>query len=101
MRKLALLSTLAAAVTLGACKKTGEGQYQIQTPDVNVSTDTQTVNTPSVDVGTKTDTINTPVVGTTKDTIIVDRPTAGMKKTEVKVPTVDVNTARENAKSHP
>ena len=72
MRKLAMAVILAAA--LGACKKTGEGEYKVETPDVNVSTDTHTVQTPSVDVGTKTDTMI------------------------VKTPTVDVNTPEERAK---
>jgi hypothetical protein len=81
---------LAAAGSLAACQKTGENEYKVQTPEVNVSTDTSTIRTPDIDVGTKVDTINTPVVGTTKDTIIVDRPTAGTKKTEVRTPTVDV-----------
>lgn len=95
MRKLALVYTFAAAAALGACQKTGEGEYQVKTPDVDVKTDTATIRTPSVDVGTKVDTINTPVVGTTKDTLIVDRPTAGTKKTEVRVPTVDVKGPNE------
>ena len=90
VRKLAFALTIAAATTLGACQKTGEGEFQVKTPDVDVSTDTTTIRTPSVDVGSKVDTINTPVVGTTKDTLIVDRPTVGTKKTEVKTPTVDV-----------
>ncbi len=90
MRKSAFALALAATAALGACQKTGEGEFQVKTPDVDVNTKTTTVQTPSVDVGTKTDTINTPVVGTTKDTLIVDRPTAGTKKTEVQVPTVDV-----------
>ena len=89
MRKLALALTLAAATTLGACQKTGEGEFQVKTPDVDVSTDTTTIKTPSVDVGTKTDTISTPVVGTTKDTLIVDRPTVGTEKREVQRPTVE------------
>lgn len=95
MRKLALTMTLAATAALGACKKTGDGEYQVKTPDVDVNTKTTTVQTPTIETGTKTDTINTPVVGTTKDTVIVDRPTAGTKKTEVKVPTVDVKTPSE------
>ena len=90
MRHRNILLVLAAAASLAACKKTGENEFQVQTPEVNVSTDTSTVRTPDVDIGTKVDTINTPVVGTTKDTIIVDRPTAGTKKTEVRTPTVDV-----------
>ena len=86
MRKLTV--ALALVATLGACKKTGEGQYEVQKPVVGTQTDT--VHTPTVDVGSKIDTINTPTVGSTKDTLIVDRPTVGTKKTEVKVPTVDV-----------
>jgi hypothetical protein len=89
MRK-ALLGVALLVLPIAACKKTGENEYQVKTPDVNVSTDTHTVRTPSVDVGTKTDTISTPVVGTKKDTIVIDKPVAGTKKTEVKVPTVKV-----------
>ena len=86
MRKSAVAFALVATAALGACKKTGEGEYQVKTPDVNVSTDTTTIRTPSV--GTETDTINTPVVGTTKDTVVINRPTVGTKKTEVQVPVV-------------
>jgi hypothetical protein len=89
MRKT-LLGAALLLLPLAACKKTGYNEYQVQTPDVNVSTDTHTVRTPDVDVGTKTDTINTPVVGTKKDTLIIDKPVAGTKETEVKVPTVKV-----------
>lgn len=89
MRK-ALLGVALLVLPIAACKKTGENEYQVKTPDVNVSTDTHTVRTPSVDVGSKTDTISTPVVGTKKDTIVIDKPVAGTKKTEVKVPTVKV-----------
>lgn len=87
MRKLVIAAAL-LALPLAACKKTGENQYQVQTP--TVGTDTHTVTTPSVDVGSKIDTINTPTVGTKKDTIIVDKPVVGTKKTEVKTPTVKV-----------
>lgn len=86
MRKLSI--ALALVATLGACKKTGDGEYQVEKPVVGTQTDT--IHTPTVDVGTKVDSINTPTVGTTKDTLIVDRPTVGTKKTAVKVPTVDV-----------
>lgn len=87
MRKLVIAAAL-LALPLAACKKTGENQYQVQTP--TIGTDTHTVTTPSVDVGSKIDTINTPTVGTKKDTIIVDKPVVGTKKTEVKTPTVKV-----------
>jgi hypothetical protein len=82
VRKLAFAVALTAVSTLGACKKTGEGEYQVEKPVVGTTTDT--VHTPSVDVGAKTDTITTPTVGT--------------KKTEVKVPSVDVKSPNENKK---
>jgi hypothetical protein len=67
MRKFIAVLALAAVSTLGACKKTGEGEYQVKTPEVDVKTDTHTVQTPSVDAGM------------TKDTLIVDRPTVDVK----------------------
>ena len=85
MKRIMLLGAL-VALPLAACKKTGENQYQVQTP--TIGTDTHTVTTPSVDVGTKVDTINTPVVGTQTETLVVKKPVVGTKKTEVKVPVV-------------
>lgn len=87
MSKSALLTTLLAAAALGACSKTGDGQYEVKTPTVDVGTKSTTVNTPTI--GTKTDSISTPVVGTKKDTIVIDKPVVGTKKTEVKVPTIN------------
>jgi hypothetical protein len=89
MRK-SLLGVALLVLPLAACKKTGENEYQVKTPDVNVSTDTHTVRTPDVDVSTKKDTISTPVVGTQKDTVVIDKPVVGTKKTEVTTPTVKV-----------
>jgi len=80
------LGLVAAVLALAACKKTGEGEYQVQTPTISVGTDTHTVRTPTV--GTRTDTVNVPVVGTKKDTIIVDKPVVGTQKKAVTVPTV-------------
>ena len=74
MRKLIPLLVVTALLATEACKKTGEGEYEVERPVIGTKVDT--VHTPSVDVGTKVDTITTPTVGT--------------KKTEVKVPTVDV-----------
>ena len=78
MRILTLAIAIAALSTVGACKKTGEGQYEVQKPVV----------------GTQTDTINTPTVetGTVKDTITV--PTVGTEKKEVSVPKVEVKKPR-------
>jgi len=89
MRKT-LLGVALLVLPVAACKKTGENEYQVKTPEVNVSTDSHTVRTPSVDVGTKTDTLNVPVVGTKKDTIVIDKPVVGTKPAEVKTPTVKV-----------
>ncbi len=89
MRKT-LLGAALLVLPLAACKKTGDNEYQVKTPDVNVSTDTHTITTPSVDVGTRKDTISTPVVGTKPETLIVQKPVVGTKKTEVTTPTVKV-----------
>ena len=70
MRKLAAVAAVMAVVAISACKKTGEGEYQVEKPVVGTVTDT--LNTPSVDVG--------------KDTVAVT------------VPTVDVKTPDENKK---
>jgi hypothetical protein len=67
VRRIALAAVIVAASSLAACKKTGEGEYQVKTPDVDVSTDTTTIRTPDVDV--------------TKDTIQMTVP-----KVEVKNP---------------
>lgn len=71
VRKASIVAAVAILSIATACKKTGEGEYQVQTPDVDVSTDTSTVRTPSVEAGM------------TQDTMIVNRPT------------VDVNTPAE------
>jgi hypothetical protein len=64
VRKLAVVMALAAVTSLAACKKTGEGEYQVKTPDVDVKTDTTTIQTPSVDVNTRPETtvVNVPTV---------------------------------------
>jgi hypothetical protein len=67
MRKASLVAAVAILSIAGACKKTGEGEYQVKTPDVDVSTDSTTVQTPSVDAGTK------------KDTVVVTTPTVDVK----------------------
>lgn len=81
MRKLTLVAALAAAVAVGACEKTGEGQYEVEKPVVGVETDT--VNTPTIETGTAKDTISVPDVD------------IGTEEKEVKVPTVDVETPSE------
>ena len=78
---------VAAAVVLGACGRTKDGDLTVERPgDVDVQMTKDTIKMP--EVGTRIDTINTPTMGTKKDTIIVDKPVVGTKKTEVKVPVI-------------
>lgn len=70
MRKIFAVAAVLAVVSVSACKKTGEGEYEVEKPVVGTVTDT--VNTPSVEVAT--------------DSVMV------------KVPTVDVKSADENKK---
>lgn len=72
MQKVAIAVALAAVTMLGACKKTGEGEYEIQRPTIGTTTDT--VRTPSVEVGTDTHTVTTPNVEVRKDTARVVTP---------------------------
>ncbi|HEX6966150.1 MAG TPA: hypothetical protein VF166_10150 [Gemmatimonadaceae bacterium] len=62
MRTTILAASLLVLTALAGCKKTGEGQYQVTTPDVDVSKDTHTVNTPTIDVKKDTHTVVTPKV---------------------------------------
>jgi hypothetical protein len=72
--KLAAALALAIVATVGACKKTGEGEYQVKGPDVDKTGDTITI-------GTDTGTVRTPTVdaGMKKDTLVVPRPTVDVK----------------------
>ena len=69
MRALLIAASFIAVTTLAACEKTGEGEFQVKTPeaDVDVSTDTSTIRTPSVDVGKDTVTVPTVDVDMPKD----------------------------------
>ena len=60
MRKFILAAGLAALWSTSACRKTGEGEYEVQKPVVGTKTDT--IETPSVETGTVKDTINVPKV---------------------------------------
>lgn len=82
MRKLAAVAAVMAVVSVSACKKTGEGQYEVQKPVVGTQTDT--VTTPTMSVGTESATVNVPKVEVKKDSATI------------KVPTVQVNTPSEN-----
>ena len=60
MRKLSLAAAIVAVVAFSACKKTGEGEYEVQRPVVGTTTDT--VQTPTVEIGTDTTKVVTPDV---------------------------------------
>jgi hypothetical protein len=81
VRALTFALLAAAVAALPGCRKTGEGQYQVEKPVVGTKTDT--INTPSVDVGTKKDTITTPDIDVKS------------KKTEVEVPRVKVKPPKD------
>lgn len=84
MRKIAAVVALAGVVALSACKKTGEGEYQVEKPVVGTVTDT--INTPSIEVGTESTTVAVPKVEVKKDSATI------------KTPTVDIKSAGENKK---
>jgi hypothetical protein len=77
VRRLTVALAFAAVWTLTGCKKTGEGQYEVQKPVVGTETDT--VNTPSIETGTVKDTVTVPTVETEKKEVTVP-------KVEVKKP---------------
>jgi len=76
VRKLVAVAAVMAVVSLAACKKTGEGEYEVERPVVGTVTDT--INTPSVDVGTKTTDVVVPKV--VKDTATIKTPTVDVKR---------------------
>ena len=83
MRKYAAVAAVLAVVSISAsCKKTGEGEYQVEKPVVGTQTDT--IHTPTVDVGTDTANVTVPKVEVKKDTA------------SIKVPTVKVNPPKKN-----
>ena len=59
---------------VAACKKTGENEFQVQTPDVDVKTDTTTIKTPDVDIVKDTATVTVPKVDVRKDSAKVTVP---------------------------
>jgi hypothetical protein len=77
VRKLAAVAAAMAVVSISACKKTGDGEYEVQKPVVGTQTDT--IHTPTVSVGTDTAQVAVPKVQVKKDTATI------------KVPTVKVN----------
>ena len=78
MKRVAIAVTLAALTSLAACKKTGEGEYEVQKPVIGTTTDT--VHTPSVEMGTDTHTVVTPKVDVKKDSTKIVTPKVTVKK---------------------
>lgn len=62
MRKTAAMLGLVAAFAFAACDRTGENEYEVETPDVDVGTNVDTIRTPDVDVNTGEDTVTVPTV---------------------------------------
>ena len=77
MRKLAAVAAVMAVVSISACKKTGDGEYQVEKPVVGTQTDT--IHTPTISVGTDTAKVTVPKVQVKTDSA------------KIKVPTVKVN----------
>jgi hypothetical protein len=66
-----------AVVSISACKKTGDGEYQVEKPVVGTQTDT--IHTPTISVGTDTAKVTVPKVQVKTDSA------------KIKVPTIKVN----------
>jgi hypothetical protein len=77
VRKLAVVAAAMAVVSISACKKTGEGEYQVEKPVVGTQTDT--IHTPSIDVGTDTARVTVPKIDVRKDTAAIKVPTVKVK----------------------
>jgi hypothetical protein len=73
VRKLFAVSAVLAVVSISACKKTGEGEYQVERPVIGTQTDT--IRTPTVDVGTQTTSVAVPNIDVKKDTAQIRTPT--------------------------
>jgi hypothetical protein len=67
-----------AVVSISACKKTGEGEYQVEKPVVGTQTDT--IHTPTIDVGMDTAKVTVPKVSVRKDTAQIKVPTVKVKR---------------------
>lgn len=76
MRKLAVVAAAMVVVSISACKKTGDGEYQVEKPVVGTQTDT--IHTPTIQVGTETTTVAVPKVK--MDSAKIKTPTLRIKK---------------------
>ena len=78
MRTQLLIASLAIMATV-SCRKTSNGDIEVDRPVVGTEKDTIIVDKPVV--GTVKDTIHRPTVeiGTTKDTVVITRPTVRVR----------------------
>jgi hypothetical protein len=77
MKKVIFAAAVLALAATG-CKKTGEGEYEVQKPVVGTVTDT--VHTPTVETGMESTTVAVPKVEVKKDSAVVKVPTVKIKK---------------------
>jgi hypothetical protein len=78
MKRITVALAIVALTSLAACKKTGDGEYEVKRPVIGTTTDT--VKTPSVHVGSDTQTVITPKVSVQKDTTKVVTPKVTVTK---------------------
>ena len=78
MQTIAIAVAFATLATLAACKKTGDGTYEVQRPVIGTTTDT--VHTPTVSVGTDTHSVVTPKVQVKTDTTRIITPKVTVHK---------------------
>lgn len=77
MKKLLIAGSMLALATV-ACKKTGEGEYEVQKPVVGTVTDT--VHTPVVETHIDSTTVAVPKVEVHKDSATIKVPKVEIKK---------------------
>lgn len=77
--RIHFLAASLAIMALVACRKTEDGDVEVDKPVVRTEKDTVIVDRPVL--GTEKDTIHTPdvEVGTTKDTVEITRPTVRVR----------------------
>lgn len=77
MHKLLCVAVVLAPLAT-ACKKTGEGEYEVQKPVVGTQTDT--IHTPVVKAGMESTTVAVPKVEVHKDSATIKVPKVEIKK---------------------
>ncbi|MEO7042026.1 MAG: hypothetical protein ABI035_07185 [Gemmatimonadaceae bacterium] len=77
MKKM-LFAAAVLTLTATACKKTGEGAYEVQKPVIGTVTDT--VHTPVVETGVDTATVAVPKLEVKHDSAKIKVPTITIKK---------------------